>query len=159
LSELPASHPICGCDSSLTVARTWIDKWLSGYFVVPTVRAVLNSLGQESNPAARIVEAVGDLPIREGVAELVLGSSEIQESRTGVTVCTVHQAKGLQFPAVIAVCGGVKETSEEDRVALVQATRAQERLHVIDNHISPGPLARATWAATTQLLKEEMSDD
>jgi superfamily I DNA/RNA helicase len=158
LHSLPSTHPLFGISTAQHLSRVWINKWLAHEFVVPTVHSVLCSIldGIEfSSEVMRIVESVGDLPIREGVAELTLGSSEIQQARHGVTVCTVHQAKGLQFPAVVAISAGVKETPEEDRVALVQATRAQERLHVIDNVKSPGPLSRAAW---TVVLREDMED-
>ena len=125
--------------------------WLQTEFVVPTVGAVMGRLiesvvnidqGQRQEARA-IQDEYYSRRLRDALNDITLRAGEAEKQPASITVCTVHQAKGLEWPAVVAVTERGHQNAEELRIALVQATRAIDRLVIVDQQRNPGPLARA----------------
>jgi len=74
----------------------------------------------------------GTLSILDGVNEVSLSASEVRRT-PGVTVCTAHQAKGLEFPAVVVASSPYNYCGEALRVRYVMVTRAKERCVILDS--------------------------
>jgi superfamily I DNA/RNA helicase len=125
------------------------ELWRDGLCIKPTVRAILSALSHALNKDA--VElwntTYGDWDPREALQDLATSSLTPKRS-SGVTVCTTHQAKGLEYPATIVVCEPISKLDEEDyRVFYVALTRCQERCVVTDTGRTPSPLM--------QIVREE----
>jgi superfamily I DNA/RNA helicase len=71
-----------------------------------------------------------DLPIRDAVNELTLASQETRRT-PGVTVCTTHQAKGLEWLATVVAFDAGGFNDEAMRVRYVAVTRCKEKCVVI----------------------------
>jgi DNA helicase II / ATP-dependent DNA helicase PcrA len=105
---------------------------------------------------ANVTELIGyseeyaDVPPPDGVHQflenvaLVSDVDSLDESKTGVTLITLHQVKGLEFPVVFlvgmeegliphvrAIEEGDEGIAEERRLAYVGVTRAQRRLYLL----------------------------
>ena len=112
-------------------------------------------------------EEYADVPSPDGVHQflenvaLVSDVDSLDEARGGVTLITLHQVKGLEFPVVFmagleegilphlrAIEEGDEGIAEERRLAYVGATRAQQRLyllHAFRRHLyGTGQLAQAS---------------
>ncbi len=95
-------------------------------------------------------EEYADVPPPDGVHQflenvaLVSDVDSLDESRPGVTLITLHQVKGLEFPVVFlagmeegllphvrAIEEGDEGIEEERRLAYVGVTRAQRRLYLL----------------------------
>ena len=105
----------------------------------------LDNLKELRNAAADFAE----LPVDEGLgaflerAALVSDVDNLQEGESAITLITLHQAKGLEFPVVFMV--GLEEgllphnrslddddeMEEERRLCYVGMTRAQDRLYMV----------------------------
>jgi DNA helicase-2/ATP-dependent DNA helicase PcrA len=105
---------------------------------------------------ANVTELIGyseeyaDVPAPDGVHQflenvaLVSDVDNLDESRSGVTLITLHQVKGLEFPIVFlagmeegllphvrALEEGDEAIAEERRLVYVGVTRAQQRLYLL----------------------------
>lgn len=86
----------------------------------------------------------GSRSIKETSSRMALFTRET-EATSGIRVMTTHQAKGLEFPAVvIAPERFIRDSDEERRLAYVQVTRPTQRLVVMDHGNTPGYLQRLT---------------
>jgi DNA helicase-2/ATP-dependent DNA helicase PcrA len=99
----------------------------------------LRSLAQEYNIKA---PSEGLSTFLEGIS-LVSDVDNLNESQSGITLITLHQAKGLEFPVVFII--GLEENllphfrsyddpnqmEEERRLCYVGITRAKERLYLV----------------------------
>lgn len=116
-----------------------VTLWRDGLCVKPTVRAILTALSRAlKNEAVELWNnSYGDWDPREALQDLAT-SAITPTRREGVTVCTTHQAKGLEFPATVAVCEfSSKLEPEAYRVFYVALTRCQERCVVTDSGRTP----------------------
>lgn len=111
------------------------NMWRDGLCVKPTVRAVLGEMNHVLNEESVELwnNKYGDWDLRDALQDLAT-SAVTPSNSSGVTVCTVHQSKGLEFPATVVVCEPISRIDEEDyRVFYVALTRARERCIVTDS--------------------------
>ena len=105
----------------------------------------LDNIKELRSAAAEFAE----LPLEEGLAvfleqaALVSDVDNLKEGEPAITLITLHQAKGLEFPVVFMVgleegllphnrsLGDDNEMEEERRLCYVGMTRAQERLYMV----------------------------
>ena len=105
----------------------------------------LENLKELRSSAAEFAE----LPPSEGIASfleraaLVSDVDNLEEGEAAITLITLHQAKGLEFPVVFMIgleegllphnrsIGDDDEMEEERRLCYVGMTRAQERLYMV----------------------------
>ena len=74
----------------------------------------------------------GDCRVLDAVNDYALSKSDLQPT-PGVTVCTTHQAKGLEWPVCFAIAEKPYQlTVEERQVWYVALTRASDRLFVTE---------------------------
>lgn len=68
----------------------------------------------------------------EAVADIALSSAEVQQ-QDAITVCTIHQSKGLEWPAVVLhVMPSARDSAENTRVDYVGVTRCKQVLCIPD---------------------------
>ncbi len=95
-----------------------------------------------------VAEAFRDIPAREGIplllenAALISDVDELDERANAVTLITLHQAKGLEFPAVFIVgaeegllphyksLSSKEQIEEERRLCYVGITRAKKKVYL-----------------------------
>ena len=95
-----------------------------------------------------LMKSLGGYYIRDAI-ERLLAPGEVEESKGAVTVSTIHQAKGLEWPAVViadlqeGVFPSKKSLRSEDgiieerRLMYVAMTRAKDRLVLCADPFSP----------------------
>lgn len=85
----------------------------------------------------------GDKTITEALSRAALLRDPEPEVASGIRVMTIHQSKGLEFPAVVVAPEKFdSDTDEAKRLAYVQVTRAMHRLVIMDTGNFPCYLAR-----------------
>lgn len=125
---------------------------VSGYMADLQADRTFESLSRQENlkelaGVAAEYEGFTDEPSFNGFLEriaLVNDADEQKGEETGVTLMTVHNAKGLEFPVVFVMgmeegvfphirsIGDTEQMEEERRLAYVAITRARERLYLIN---------------------------
>jgi DNA helicase II / ATP-dependent DNA helicase PcrA len=125
---------------------------VSGYMTDLQADRTFESLSRQENlkelaGVAAEYEGFTDEPSFNGFLEriaLVNDADEQKGEETGVTLMTVHNAKGLEFPVVFVMgmeegvfphirsIGDTEQMEEERRLAYVAITRARERLYLIN---------------------------
>ncbi len=125
---------------------------VSGYMADLQADRTFESLSRQENlkelaGVAAEYEGFTDEPSFNGFLEriaLVNDADEQKGEETGVTLMTVHNAKGLEFPVVFVLgmeegvfphirsIGDTEQMEEERRLAYVAITRARERLYLIN---------------------------
>jgi len=93
--------------------------------------------------------------LQESLDRLALLTREA-EVTSGVRVMTIHQAKGLEFPAVVAI-GGDAPHVESILTTYVQVTRPQQRLVVLDWSDKPSYLAQKAKPIIFRNLQENLA--
>lgn len=108
----------------------------------------LEDVSELRQPALELQESLGGMFVEQAV-EFLLTPQEIEESQGAVTVSTIHQAKGLEWPAV--VIADLKEgvfpskrsvrteqgIIEERRLMYVAMTRAKDHLTLCADAVVP----------------------
>jgi len=109
-----------------------LDRWSN-------VEELINSIKEyeDDNPGALITDYVNDITLQSSADEI-----EADDSRNYVSLMTLHNAKGLEFP-VVFICGLVdgllphasslysaRDIEEERRLFYVGITRAMKILHL-----------------------------
>jgi DNA helicase-2/ATP-dependent DNA helicase PcrA len=99
------------------------------------VEELINSIKiyEQSNPHATIVDYISDITLQTSADEI-----GTEEERNYISLMTIHNAKGLEFPVVFitgAVDGLIPHSSaaemdEERRLFYVAITRAKEKLYI-----------------------------
>lgn len=108
----------------------------------------LESIPELRQPALELQNSIGGYYVEQAI-EMLLAPQEIEESVGAVTVSTIHQAKGLEWPAVIIadLKDGVFPSKksvrseqgiiEERRLMYVAMTRAKDRLTLCADPFTP----------------------
>lgn len=129
------------------VEATWSR---SGYLAELEAERTVEALGRAENvrELASVAEDFNDLQPGATLAEflervaLVSEQDDLAEDRSRLTLMTMHNAKGLEFPVAFIVgledsvfphhrsLGDPDELEEERRLAYVAMTRAQQRLYL-----------------------------
>lgn len=134
-------HPLIQhiCTSSIERCEIFCRDWLAGLSLSPTPRTILNSLPIPPvlmAEAGRLREEFSNYTLADAVTEIAL--CESLPSTDGISVMTIHQAKGLEWPAVIVPdcnVGVFPATTanmlEDRRLFYVAITRASEECVVL----------------------------
>ena len=62
--------------------------------------ALLDAIPELRQPAYELRQTVGPYFVEDAI-ERLLAPPEVEEASSAVTICTIHQAKGLEWPAVV----------------------------------------------------------
>ena len=126
----------------------------SGYLAELTAEDTIEALGRVenleelANSAAQYAQGFIDASLEDFLSQIALVSEvdEYDEESSSVSLMTLHNAKGLEFPVVFILgmeegvfphmrsLGNPDELEEERRLAYVGITRAKERLYLTNAH-------------------------
>ena len=128
-----------------SVVQLKVELWLTG--TDGTVGDILSRIiffdGKHDEEVFWWNNYFSDKSIPEALSRAALLRDPEPEVASGIRVMTVHQAKGLEFPAVIAADERFdSDTDEAKRLAYVEITRAMQRLVIMDTGNYPCYLAR-----------------
>ena len=110
--------------------------------------ALLDAIPELRQPAYELRQTVGPYFVEDAI-ERLLAPPEVEEASSAVTICTIHQAKGLEWPAVVIAdlkAGtfpskkSVKSEQgiiEERRLMYVAMTRAKDHLTLCADPFAP----------------------
>lgn len=121
-----------------------VARWRDSLCVKPTVRAVLDAVYGKTQEIAVVAwkNTYGDWDISEALNDQAVATVAASRGRDSVTVCTIHQSKGLEAPAVVLSLSHTKNTSAEAyRLMYVALTRTQERCVISDQCKGPDQIA------------------
>ena len=131
-------------DENPLLSRVIVQSWIEMDNVRPTVESICQKLklkwkgdDKDLELLDLLIEEIGTEGFYEGVNALSIEGLQLQSQPVGVTVCTVHQSKGLEWPAVIAVDSAFRPKAETLRTCYVQSTRHTEKLVICGAY---GPL-------------------
>lgn len=133
LNENNAQFLLAGIPLSANCIVDLVSHWVQSNSV-KTVGDALKFiiLGDEhENERILLNNLFAEMPIRDAVNELTLASREVRRT-PGVTVCTTHQAKGLEWPATVIAFDSGGFNDEAMRVRYVAVTRCKEKCVVIN---------------------------
>ena len=157
----------------------------TGYLAELQAERTVEALGRQENvqELAGVAEEFGQMVPGASLEEflervsLVADSDQLDDADARLTLMTVHNAKGLEFPAVFVVgmedavfphhrsLGHPDELEEERRLCYVAMTRAQERLYLSNawsrtlfGGTHSNPPSRFLKELPADLLEERSSD-
>jgi superfamily I DNA/RNA helicase len=131
-------------DEAPPVVALRVENWLNkiGRATCDVLRDITFLDSDLDNEISLWNNTLGSNDLREALSRRLLFVEEA-EVTSGLRVMTIHQSKGLEFPAVIAAAERfASQSPEELRLAYVQVTRAIDRLVILDNANAPGYLQK-----------------